>query len=101
MSDILNGNNQYYLFTSQPPQLADLDSCPSLDVTIDGCDEADSSLTLIKGGGGCMMQEKIVAGYSKKFVVIADYRKNSTTLGQAWKYVPLEVGLNGYHKLTF
>ncbi|XP_040574385.1 ribose-5-phosphate isomerase [Lepeophtheirus salmonis] len=61
------------------------------DVTIDGCDEADSDLTLIKGGGGCLAQEKVVAQFSKDFVVIADYRKKSTKLGTSWKYVPIEV----------
>ena len=41
---------------------------------IDGADEVDTDLTLIKGGGGCLLQEKIVASCAKKFVVIADYR---------------------------
>lgn len=45
-----------------------------LDVAIDGADEADTQLTLIKGGGGCQLQEKIVAAAAKTFVVIADYR---------------------------
>lgn len=45
-----------------------------LDVAIDGADEADMELTLIKGGGGCQLQEKIVAAAAKTFVVIADYR---------------------------
>jgi len=71
--------------------LADLENQPSIDVTIDGCDEADGDLTLIKGGGGCQTQEKIVAEYSKEFVVIADYRKNSDVLGNSWKYIPIEV----------
>jgi len=71
--------------------LSDLETDPRIDVTIDGCDEADTDLTLIKGGGGCQTQEKIVASYSDKFVVIADFRKASTALGQAWDYVPLEV----------
>lgn len=44
-----------------------------LDVAIDGADECDSSLTLIKGGGGCLAQEKVVASCADKFVVIADH----------------------------
>lgn len=71
--------------------LSDLEREKEVDITIDGCDEADDNLTLIKGGGGCLTQEKIVASYSKKFVVIADYRKNSSSLGEQWKYVPIEV----------
>uniref|UniRef100_A0A8D3A2J7 ribose-5-phosphate isomerase n=1 Tax=Scophthalmus maximus TaxID=52904 RepID=A0A8D3A2J7_SCOMX len=63
-----------------------------LDVAIDGADEVDADLTLIKGGGGCLTQEKIVAGCAKHFVVIADYRKDSSALGQQWrKGVPVEV----------
>merc|ERR1712080_14018 len=79
--------------------LSDLETDPKIDVTIDGCDEADSELTLIKGGGGCQTQEKVVASYSDKFVVIADYRKASSLLGQAWDYVPLEVLALAYRPL--
>ncbi|KAA0202296.1 hypothetical protein HAZT_HAZT011404 [Hyalella azteca] len=72
--------------------LTDLEITPQLDVCIDGADEADSSLCLIKGGGGCLLQEKVVASVSDQFVVIADYRKKSTHLGEQWsKGVPVEV----------
>ncbi|XP_061896587.1 ribose-5-phosphate isomerase-like [Entelurus aequoreus] len=72
--------------------LSDLDRHPELDVAIDGADEVDAHLTLIKGGGGCLTQEKIVAGCAKHFIVIADYRKDSKALGQQWKKgVPIEV----------
>uniref|UniRef100_A0AAX7VQQ5 ribose-5-phosphate isomerase n=1 Tax=Astatotilapia calliptera TaxID=8154 RepID=A0AAX7VQQ5_ASTCA len=72
--------------------LSDLDRHPELDVAIDGADEVDKDLTLIKGGGGCLTQEKIVASCAKHFVVIADYRKDSKALGQQWKKgVPVEV----------
>ena len=61
-------------------------------VAIDGADEADEDLTLIKGGGGCLAQEKIVAENSDLFVVIADERKKSPMLGTSWtKGVPIEV----------
>ncbi|XP_064120660.1 ribose-5-phosphate isomerase-like [Macrobrachium nipponense] len=73
-------------------KLSDLEITPELDVAIDGADEADANLTLIKGGGGCQLQEKIVASAAKLFVVIADYRKDSTSLGEQWKKgVPIEV----------
>ncbi|XP_066575953.1 ribose-5-phosphate isomerase [Amia ocellicauda] len=72
--------------------LTDLDRHPELDVAIDGADEVDSELNLIKGGGGCLTQEKVVAGCAKCFIVIADYRKDSKALGQQWKKgVPIEV----------
>nr|XP_033808276.1 ribose-5-phosphate isomerase isoform X2 [Geotrypetes seraphini] len=72
--------------------LTDLDRHPELDVAIDGADEVDSDLNLIKGGGGCLTQEKIVAGCAKSFIVIADYRKDSQSLGEQWKKgIPIEV----------
>lgn len=45
-----------------------------LDVAIDGADEVDAKLTLIKGGGGCLTQEKVIASCAKEFIVVADYR---------------------------
>ncbi|KAM6269803.1 ribose-5-phosphate isomerase isoform 2-T2 [Porphyrio hochstetteri] len=63
--------------------LSDLDRHPELDVAIDGADEVDSHLNLIKGGGGCLTQEKIVAGYAKCFIVIADYRALTKNFGGA------------------
>ena len=72
--------------------LSDLERTPQLDVAIDGADEVDSDLTLIKGGGGCLLQEKIVVHAAKEFVVVADFRKDSKILGQQWKKgVPIEV----------
>lgn len=72
--------------------LTDLDCCPVIDVTIDGADEVDENLVAIKGGGACLAQEKIVAFAAKKFVVVADYRKNSKHLGDNWtKGIPIEV----------
>ncbi|TRY63233.1 hypothetical protein TCAL_12291 [Tigriopus californicus] len=79
------------LITQHGLPLGSLDEGLRLDVTIDGCDEADEELTLIKGGGGCLAQEKVVAHFSREFVVIADYRKRSPRLGTAWAYVPIEV----------
>jgi len=71
--------------------LTSLEANPRLAVAIDGADEADSDLTLIKGGGGCLAQEKVVAENADLFVVIADDRKCSQELGTSWKYVPIEV----------
>ncbi|XP_066483557.1 ribose-5-phosphate isomerase [Tiliqua scincoides] len=81
--------------------LSDLDRHPELDVAIDGADEVDLDLNLIKGGGGCLTQEKIVAGYAKCFIVIADYRKKSKNLGEQWKKgVPIEVIPMAYVPVT-
>jgi ribose 5-phosphate isomerase A len=62
-----------------------------IDVTIDGADEIDCELNLIKGGGGCALQEKIVASASKRMVVVADYRKRSQSLNTCFDFVPLEI----------
>ena len=58
-----------------------LDEARWLDVTIDGTDEFDKELNLIKGGGGALLQEKIVATASDQMVVIADAAKRVETLG--------------------
>lgn len=72
--------------------LSDLERHPDLDIAIDGADEVDEQLTLIKGGGGCLTQEKIVASCAKKLYIVADFRKDSVKLGQNWKKgVPVEV----------
>ncbi|GIY37323.1 ribose-5-phosphate isomerase [Caerostris darwini] len=72
--------------------LSDLEETPELDFVFDGADEVDSNLTLIKGGGGCLTQEKIVASCTKKLIIVADNRKDSTSLGINWKKgIPIEV----------
>jgi len=61
--------------------------CPEIDVTIDGADEIAPGLALIKGGGGALLHEKIIASASRRFIVIADSSKVVTRLGK----VPLPV----------
>jgi len=73
-------------------KLSNLSINPDIDVAIDGADEVDKNLNCIKGGGGCHAQEKAVASCAKKFVVVADYRKQAEFLGTQWrKGVPIEV----------
>ena len=55
--------------------LTTLDETPHLDLTVDGADELDDQLRLIKGGGGALLREKIVASASDRMVVIADRSK--------------------------
>jgi ribose 5-phosphate isomerase A len=52
--------------------LTTLDQHPAIDIDIDGADEVDPHLNLIKGGGGALLREKVIAAASKKFVVVAD-----------------------------
>ncbi|QFU07442.1 Ribose-5-phosphate isomerase A [Rhodobacteraceae bacterium THAF1] len=62
-------------------EIATLDEAKWLDITIDGADEFDPELNLIKGGGGALLQEKIVATASDRMIVIADRTKQVDTLG--------------------
>lgn len=69
--------------------LTTLDETPELDLTIDGADELDDRLRLIKGGGAALLREKIVAAASRRMLVIADGSKRVATLG---RYpLPIEV----------
>ena len=61
-----------------------------LDVTIDGADEVDPDLNLIKGGGGALLREKIVAQVSRREIIVVDETKPSPRLGTRWP-VPVEV----------
>ncbi len=61
--------------------LGTLDDIPELDLTVDGADEVDPKLNLIKGGGGALLREKIVASASRRMVVIADSTKLVPRLG--------------------
>jgi ribose 5-phosphate isomerase A len=63
-------------------RLTTLDDEPELDLTIDGADELDRELNLIKGGGGALLREKIVAASSKRMVVIVDGSKLVARLGR-------------------
>ncbi|WP_371136243.1 ribose-5-phosphate isomerase RpiA [Devosia sp.] len=72
--------------------LSDLDTLDRLDITIDGADEIDPHLNLIKGGGGALLREKIVAAASDLMIVIADSSKLVETLGQ----FPLPIEVNRF-----
>jgi ribose 5-phosphate isomerase A len=77
------------LATSLGIPLTTLDEVQEIDVTIDGADEFDPQLRLIKGGGGALLREKIVASATRKFVIIADSTKQVPVLGKF--PVPVEV----------
>jgi ribose 5-phosphate isomerase A len=69
--------------------LTTLDEFQEIDVTIDGADEVDPELRLIKGGGGALLREKIVASATRKEVIIADSTKQVSVLGKF--PVPVEI----------
>jgi ribose 5-phosphate isomerase A len=70
-------------------RLTTLDETPELDLTIDGADEIDDRLFAIKGAGGAMLREKIVAAASRRMIVIADASKRVDRIGKA--KLPVEV----------
>jgi ribose 5-phosphate isomerase A len=71
-------------------RIANLDDYPEVDLTIDGADEVDPRLDLIKGGGGALLREKIVAQASRREVIIVDETKLSERLGTRFA-LPVEV----------
>jgi len=70
--------------------LTTLQDRAAIDLTIDGADEVDPDLNLIKGGGGCLLHEKIVAQASRREVIIVDASKPAPRLGTKWA-LPVEV----------
>ena len=70
--------------------LTDLDTHPILDLAIDGADEIDDQLRLIKGGGGALLREKVVASAARRFIIIGDVTKRVTQLGLKMP-LPVEV----------
>src|SRR5436309_5313663 len=62
--------------------LTTLDECQEIAVTVDGADEVDPQLRLIKGGGGALLREKIVASASRQLVIVADASKRVPVLGK-------------------
>ena len=70
--------------------LTSLEDYPVIDLTFDGADEVDPALNLIKGGGGALLREKLVAQSSRYEIIIVDESKLSPALGTHWA-VPIEV----------
>ncbi|NOX18172.1 MAG: ribose 5-phosphate isomerase A [Chlorobi bacterium] len=70
--------------------LTNFDKDPVIDLTIDGADEVDENLNLIKGGGGALLREKVLAQASKINIIIVDESKISKRLGEKWA-APIEV----------
>lgn len=75
--------------------LTTLDDHPVVDITIDGADEIDPALNVIKGGGGALLREKIVAQATRREIIVADHTKVSDVLGTRFA-VPVEVAPFGW-----
>lgn len=75
-------------------QLIDINEVEQLDIAIDGADEIDDNFFAIKGGGGALLREKIIASAAKTFIVVADGSKKVRSLGKF--PLPIEVVPFGY-----
>jgi len=84
------------LATSLKIPMAGFDALERLDITIDGADEADHQLQLIKGGGGALLREKIIAYITDHYVTIVDESKYVATLGKF--HLPVEVVPFGWQR---
>jgi ribose 5-phosphate isomerase A len=71
-------------------EVVELDGTFELDLALDGADEVDGSLRLIKGGGGALLREKIVVSAARRFVVVAETHKRVEWLGEGFR-LPVEV----------
>jgi ribose 5-phosphate isomerase A len=71
-------------------ELVELDGTVELDLALDGADEVDPALRLIKGGGGALLREKIVISAARRFVVVAEASKRVSQLGEHFR-LPVEV----------
>ncbi|MDI6856268.1 MAG: ribose 5-phosphate isomerase A [Candidatus Thermoplasmatota archaeon] len=79
--------------------LSTLNKYPEIDITIDGADEIDTKLNLIKGHGGALLREKIVASCSRKEVIVADESKLVRCLGEKFA-LPVEICKFGYSAIA-
>jgi ribose 5-phosphate isomerase A len=70
--------------------LTNFEQVQSIDIVLDGADEVDSQLNLIKGGGGALLREKIIVQAAKRVIIMVDESKISNKLGEKWS-VPIEV----------
>ena len=83
-------NQSFFFAVEQGIPLTTLDENPQLDLDIDGADQIDRALNLIKGGGGALTREKIVAAAAKRLIIVADETKLVGNLGEN-QCLPVEV----------
>ena len=76
-------------------ELVELDGATELDLALDGADEVDPGLGLIKGGGGALLREKIMISAARRFVVVAEENKRVERLGESFR-LPVEVARFGW-----
>lgn len=78
--------------------ILDINDVEKIDLAIDGADEIDTNLNLIKGGGGALFREKVIDAFADRFVVIADQTKCVSYLGETFK-LPVEVDQFNWYQI--
>ena len=96
ITGVATSNNTEKLAQELGIPLVSLEDVPSIDLTIDGADELTEDLTLIKGGGGALLREKMIAYHSTHMIVVADSSKFVNKLGTF--PLPVEITPFGYAK---
>jgi len=91
VSGVPTSHQVFMLAVEHGIPVTSLEEHPTLDLAIDGADQIDRDLNLIKGMGGALLREKIVASASKRFIVVADESKKAKVLGEGGQPVPVEV----------
>ncbi|ASE36770.1 MULTISPECIES: ribose 5-phosphate isomerase A [Staphylococcus] len=87
---VCTSNKTAYIAKERGLKIVDVNDVDHVDVAIDGADEIDGHLNLIKGGGGALFREKVIDSMARKFIVVADESKTVDYLGQTFK-LPVEV----------
>lgn len=90
ITGVCTSNKTAYIAKSLGMHIIDVNDVDYIDVAIDGADEVDSQLNLIKGGGGALFREKVIDAMAERFIVLADDSKLVDYLGETFK-LPVEV----------
>ncbi|MBF7016381.1 ribose 5-phosphate isomerase A [Staphylococcus durrellii] len=90
ITGVCTSNKTAYIAKNHGIKVIEVNDATSIDVAIDGADEVDPNLNLIKGGGGALFREKVIDAMANKFVVLVDESKMVDYLGETFK-LPVEV----------
>ncbi|MCI2941865.1 ribose 5-phosphate isomerase A [Staphylococcus cohnii] len=90
ITGVCTSNKTAYIAKELGIRVVDVNDVEKIDVAIDGADEVDSNLNLIKGGGGALFREKVIDAMAEKFIVLVDESKCVSYLGETFN-LPVEV----------
>ncbi|MDU9418271.1 ribose 5-phosphate isomerase A [Staphylococcus lloydii] len=90
ITGVCTSNKTAYIAKKHGIKIIEINDVTNIDLAIDGADEVDTDLNLIKGGGGALFREKVIDAMANKFVVLADESKMVSYLGETFK-LPVEV----------